>query len=394
MSTELMFNIEYHNNPILLETIKNDNFNPNHGLRKKSFIDAAVEYNNFDVFKALINHPKFDYQKVLSKFFLSRIIIRNSLSDIPENRKYLNEIYNLNINMEPSLIRNVKTPFFFEIFEKINKTNMQQLIGLIAPCKICDPIIFEFVLKYIKNNFPNEFNKQIIDNNFLCYIYHSDLLSLLIIIKNEGYDITIVNGKNAPELSEVSNNKCLAYLANENITYNDDFLLFIEKKIVDFNWYYLPRINIILDDLINNFDIIKKIYPNFNNKESNILLIILNKYIYTINYNYNAKMIIDTRTYDFIIYSIKLCFTHFKINNPINNWIINLKNYKQAFDINNVKDIILKLIYYGGNLNDESTNFVISSNIFKKEEIDTIKKTADDLNKPKEIVIKKKAVKK
>ena len=51
MSTELMYNIEYHNIPIALETINSDNFNPNNGLRKKSFIDSAVEYNNFDVFE-------------------------------------------------------------------------------------------------------------------------------------------------------------------------------------------------------------------------------------------------------------------------------------------------------------------------------------------------------
>lgn len=388
MSTELMYNIEYHNNPILLETINNNNFNPNHGLRKKSFIDAAVEYNNFDVFKALINHPKFDFQKILSKFFLNRIILRNSLADIPENRKYLTEIYNLNINIEPSFIVNVKAPFFFEIFEKINKTNMQALIGLISPPKNNDPSIFEFVFQYLKNNFPNQFNKQIIDNNFLCYVYYADLLSLLIIIKNEGYDISMIDNKQAPLIIENANSKCLAYLANENITYDNDFLLDIEKRIDDLTYYRSKSVNRILLDLISNLENIRKIYPNFNNNESNILLTILKKNVFTFNH-VTTKLIIDTDYFD-IMSSIALCFSNFKITNPINNFISNLKISKKASNVNNVRDVILRLVYYGGNLNDESIIFLTTTNIFKKEEIDNIKKTADDLNKPKEIVIKKK----
>jgi len=383
-----MYNIEYHNNPIIFETINNDNFNPNHGLRKKSFIDSAVEYNNFDIFKLIINHSKFDYQKVISKFFLSRIITRTSLADIPENRRYLDEIYNLNINIPLPLIKNIKGPLFFELFEKINKNNFHDVISLIALTPNIDLTIFEFVFKYIKNNFPDLLNKQIIDNNFLQYIYHCDYLSFLMIIKNEGYDISCVNGKDAPELCEGPNSKCLAYLANENITYNNDILLHLEQNIENMNWYSITRINVILTNLVSNLGNIKKLYPNFNNKESNILLKIINKYIYS--NNYHEKNIIGARDYGYIIKSIELCFNNLKINNPVNNILNIIKISKKAFDINNVKDIVLKLIYHNGNLNEESNNFVISSNIFKKEELDVIKKTAECLNKPKEIVIKKK----
>ena len=114
----------------------------------------------------------------------------------------------------------------------------------------------------------------------------------------------------------------------------------------------------------------------------------MKKNVFTFNH-VTTKLIIDTDYFD-IMCSIGLCFSNFKITNPINNFITNLKISKKASNVNNVRDVILKLIYYGGNLNDESINFLTTTNIFKKEEINNIKKTADDLNKPKEIVIKKK----
>jgi hypothetical protein len=393
MSTEIMYNIEYHNNPVLLETINNSSFNPNQGLRKKSFIDAAVEYNNFEVFKALITHKKFNYEKLISTRFIHRIFTRTSLADIPENRKYLSEIYDLNLNIEPDYIRDIKAPLFFELFEKINKTNMQCLVSLIN-YHIKDPTIFEFVFKYIKNNFPATFNKQYIDTSLLSNIYSRDLLSHLIIIKNENYDISIVSGKNAPEIIDHECSKCLKYLANENITYDSDFLVTIENLLTPLNIQYsyqLRRMGAILDILISNLENIKKIYLKFNETESNILKIMINKCLVP---NVLKTILIEDPEKYIIINNIDLCCKNFKIFNPINEMICFLKNLKKPFNILNLREIILKLIYYGGNLNSDSVSFLISSKVFTKEEIDIIIQLANDKYKPKEIVIKNKKGKK
>jgi hypothetical protein len=87
-----------------------------------------------------------------------------------------------------------------------------------------------------------------------------------------------------------------------------------------------------------------------------------------------------------------MCCQNFKIINPINNFISTIKYWKKQ-NIGEFKDIILKLVYYGHNLNNESHTFLIEAKIFTKEEINEINKTANELYKPKEIIIKKKKVK-
>ena len=360
-----MYNIEYHNNPTLLETINNENFNPKSGLRKKSYIDCCVKYNNFDIFKAIINHPKFNQNEIISNNFISdfisSVIKRVNLADIPENRKYLNEIYNLNINIQPHNItyNNIKSPFFFEIFEKINKTDHGALTSLITiNLKDIEPSIFKHVFQYIKNNFPAKMNKQYIDYSFLWNIYENDLISLLIIIKNEGYDISSIGDKPAP-LFCINNSKCLSYLVDEGIVYNNiDLLNNIKDSLIEFSDYQIIHINKILSNLVSNLDKIKKINPNFNQTPSNILSIILDKFSFSIYNNGFEKLLLNT---------IDLCFTNLKIINPINI----LPNYFLNTSIN-LKELILKLVYYNGKIDEKLKLHLIKKKLYTSEEIENI----------------------
>ena len=94
--TKIVEMIEYHSNTHLLNIINSDiKFNPNLALRGKSLVSIAIINNNFDIFRALVNHPKFN-----QNIQIGRLLQRISLCDIYENRRYLDELYKINFNFD------------------------------------------------------------------------------------------------------------------------------------------------------------------------------------------------------------------------------------------------------------------------------------------------------
>jgi hypothetical protein len=275
--TKIVEMIEYHSNTYLLNIINSDiKFNPNLALRGKSLVSIAINNNNFDIFRALVNHSKFNQD-----IQIGRILQRISLCDIYENRRYLDELYKINFNFDLKYFSISQCPNIFnEIFEKIDKTDFSKLIQM---CKysISNFDTFKIIFNYLVQNFPAQMTKEVIDNAFLIPIYkgstNNNVIAYIDLIKSSNYDILKCLNKNAPYYlchniyKNKDHSKIVLNYLKEQITnkYNDlfdDILSFLDIT-TEYN-RSMALMNI-TNSIINSLDTYKELYISINNDKHN-----------------------------------------------------------------------------------------------------------------------------
>jgi len=332
----IMYHLQINNNE-LLQWISHIKFDPNGFLQSKSFIDQAVEFDNFKSFQKIINHEKFNSDALKSSEFIQWIIKRVNDCDIPENRRYLEELFKINYKIPKYLLLSLKVELFMEIFDNMDKSDVDSIS--IFSKTLTNWVNFEYVFKYLKQTY--NLTQEYVEDTFLKHIYENDLSKFLEVIKNQGYDVTMINNIPAPEyilckyfnseytLGKTKSNavQCFVFLVNNNVTYNSDLLENISNTFKNYDSELFSEIlicNKILT-IVNNRDYIKTLFPNFNIKESNILYNIFYLFFMKdINYNYNKGKYMDK--------IIDTCIANFKLINANEFTIkISLKSANENF---------------------------------------------------------------
>ena len=374
-STQIMTYIEYYSTTKLTEAVQNDKFNPNDGLRHTSFMMQTLIYNNFDAFKILINHPKFDQHKVNNQY-IDRILTKVDMCDIPENRQFLEELYNHNIEIRLQFLPYIKSDLGIELFNKVNKNNLDDLKNLINFTKSLN--VFEYALKYMINNSPNLVTKNFIDINYLRKIHENDDVAKFSIIDNLGFDISLMNNSCViPYILNIFSlkySKIFMYLVNKNIIYNEDIIKHVETllKSTPVTQYSNKHYNIMLN-MFPKFSELKKMFTKFNEEPTDIIYILISKiFIFDSQLN-NYKESAATGLY----HLIDLCVKHLKNKNPFDNLdpifftTITAKS-PNLLVFKSIKEIMLRLVYYKFPINHLSKKFLLNTKVLTQEEIDDI----------------------
>jgi hypothetical protein len=290
--------------------------------------------------------------------------------DIPENRRYLELLFDVNYEFNISNLNLcvLNYELFTELFDKVDKSNFNKVKEINSYIdEHYDIRIFNDVCVYLKNNFPQLFNQQFIESNYLKLIFKNDLITFLSTIDNLGFNIDKIINIHSPYYYfekylnyrySYNHSKCLDFLVNKNITYDLDILqttnfpTFIHANN---EWFYNDILNVILE----NYDSLKKIYLKFNETPSDLLIRIFSEII-LVRYSYNTI----NRSDDFNQLEILIEKIYQKINfiNPIK--IITdsyVKIFKKSYDVSNysiLKRIVLRLINKGCELSLEQKNFL------------------------------------
>ena len=316
--------IMYHlqiNNDELLQWINHTKFDPNGFLQNKSFLDQAVEFDNFKAFQKIINHEKFKKESLISSDFEYWIIKKINHCDIPENRRYIEELYKVNYNIPKSLLLSLKVELFKEFFDNMDKSDVHS-ISMFSNT-LTNWANFEYAFKYLKQTY--NLTQEYVENIFLKHIYENDLSKFLEVIKNEGYDVTMINNIPAPDyilskyydseytIGKTKSNavQCFVFLVNNNVTYNSDLLESISNTFKNYDGEFYSEIVVYnkISTIVNNRDYIKTLFPNFNINESNILYNIFKLFFMKDGqyYNYNKGKYMNQ--------IIDLCIENFKLIN-------------------------------------------------------------------------------
>ena len=179
--TKIMYYIEFHHDIQIIEAISHPSFDPNGELRGTSLLTQCVKFNNFEGFKAIILHPKLDFSKIIDKGYLYKILERMKC-DIPENRRYLELLFDVNyeFNISDLNLCVLNYELFTELFDKVDKSNFNKVKEINSYIdEHYDIRIFNDVCVYLKNNFPQLFNQQFIESNYLKLIFKKDLITFL-----------------------------------------------------------------------------------------------------------------------------------------------------------------------------------------------------------------------
>lgn len=352
-STQIVNMIEYHSNPDLITIINSDKkFNPNGFLRKNSYLSYTVNNNNFEIFKAIINHPKFVTlnNSVLTNC-IQKILKRVDMADIIENRRYLIEVNKINYQFKLNDISSINSiNLFLEIFNTIDKNNFQDILVLCNKQNI-NPHIFEIIFDYLKDNFNNLLTKDKIDDYFLfpaisSYFGSEYVLNVLNILHKSNYDLSMCkNEKSIISIIKENvygyNKKTIKIFKKFNITYDDNFVNDIYKFGYNYNMYGEQQMRFIIRVLLflkNNFDDIKTIYKTINFNTFKIESMFMINYFLTFKYignGYNTGLDIGTlECIEFLLTNKLITINLFdqidkniKIdtnNKPITNKIINI----------------------------------------------------------------------
>jgi len=385
--TKLMELIEYHSNSILANIINSEpNFDPNSVLRNKhSLVSTAVTYNNFEIFKLLVNHKKYDINANLnwSLDYPSKILKRVSMCDIFENRRYLEELYNLNFKFTGNHLMQIDNEtLFIEIFERIEKT--YPVLYLIAHRVKSNSNKFKIIFDYIKTNFNNDLTKQQCDG-FLKDALSYNYLGIISIIKNNGYDINVCDNRNSILYiigSFQKDTTLLSYFCSlENIFYKGNLI----NDLVQFGCLNLNSILY----LLKNFEMIKPFYEKIDDTQHNHILKMLVDSISnwnntTTNYSYIVNDLIDNKVIK-LDSSIQIKLDSIlKLTQSLK--IYNSNRFKQL-----TKELLIQLMYHGYKPNkdmDEIMKLVFSDQELKNME-ETIKNNAKFETKVVKRVVKK-----
>jgi len=411
--TKLIELIEYHSNTVVINIINSDpNFNPNSILRSKhSLVSTAVTYNNFEIFKLLVNHNKFDINANLNYTldYPTKILKRVSMCDIYENRRYLEELYNLNYKFKSDHLGIIKNEnesesLFNEIFEKIDKT--YPMLHSIATRLILNTYKFKIVFDYIKTHFNEQLTKEQCDIFLKQALLYYDI-GIVKIIKNHGFDIIMCNNKNSLlYIIDIASKDKLSlsyYCSLENIFYKgnllQDFIQYLNiSNYIDY--YIVKKIFNTLQYILNNFEIIKPIYEKIEDLENNCILIIIINYIFLMNQwksiNDNS---IESIINDLITYKIIKTDSSSQINFnesilTITQRLNNLKGANKESHIKTFKILLTQLIYHGFKPNYNTLNInELMKILFTEEELknmdEYVKNNAIIVNKIVKKVVKK-----
>ena len=374
-STEIMTYIKYYSTTKLLEASYNSKFNPNDDLRATTFMMQSIIYNNFDAFKILINHPNFNKNKVNNQY-IDRILTKLDMCDIPENRKFLEELYNHDIEIRLPFLPYLTSELGIELFDKANKSNLDEIKDVLQYTKSLS--LFEHVLKYTMSNFPNLVTKEFIDNNYLRKIHMEDDVAKLIIIYNLGFDVSLMNNSCVIpyilNIRSLKNSNIFTYLVNKNIIYNEDIIKHVITflKTIPSSTYSIKHYNIMIN-MFSKLHELKTMFPKFNEEPTDIIYILIDKLLSS-----------DSQFYTYIEHTaiqlfniIDLCVNNLKNKNPFDNLDpifftgITTKS-TNLLVFKSIKDIMLRLIYYKFPINHLSKKFLLNTKVLTQEEIDDI----------------------
>ena len=358
--TKIVEMIEYHSNTYLLNIINSDiKFNPNLALRGKSLVSIAIINNNFDIFRALVNHSKFN-----QNIQIGRLLQRISLCDIYENRRYLDELYKINFNFDLKYFSINECPNIFnEIFEKIDKSDFSKLMQM---CKfsMVNFDTFKTIFDYLIQNFPTQMTKEVIDNAFLIPIYngstnYNNIIALVDLIKSSNYDIFKCLNKNASYYlfhnyyKNTDHSKIVLNYLKGQITdkYNDLFDDILGYLNITSDYSRNKSLMNFANSFINNYDTYKELYLSINNDKHDKSIINMFFEFYIINrWNFYESTILK-----FIdILFVKGIITTNPFNKLDIQTLTNLKYnlmHKPAYDLAimkpGVKSIILRCMHFG-----------------------------------------------
>jgi hypothetical protein len=413
--TKIMYYIEFHHNIQIIEAISHPSFDPNGELRVTSLLTQCVKFNNFEGFKPIILHPKLNFSKITDHGYLYTILERMKC-DIPENRRYLQLLFDNNYEFNISNLYVLNYELFTELFDKVDKSNfskVKELNSFISDN--FDIRIFNDVSVYLKNNFPQLFNQQFIESNYLKSIFKNDFITFLTTIDNLGFNIDKIFNTHSPyyyfekfmnlkytynNKTVVNRSKCLQYLVNKNITYDLDILKTnnLPTLVPVNNEWYCDDIRIyFLNAILENYDNLKKIYLKFNETPSDILVRIFSDLIHSrMNFSYKSQ-----QDRAFILNELEILMEKLyqKINfiNPItiitDSYVKTFKNLYGEINWPILKRIVLRLINKGCELSLEQQKFLKDKlNIFGLN--DDILKDAKKFCEDNPIIDKKETKKK
>ena len=378
--TKIVEMIEYHSNTYLLNIINSDNaFNPNLALRGKSLVSIAIINNNFDIFRALVNHSKFN-----QNIQIGRILQRISLCDIYENRRYLDELYKINFNFDLKYFSINECPNIFnEIFEKIDKSDFSKLMQM---CKfsIANFDTFKTIFNYLIQNFPAQMSKEVIDNAFLIPIYNgstnnNNIIALVDLIKSSNYDIFKCLNKNASYYlfqnyyKNTDHSKIVLNYLKGQITdkYNDLFDDILGYLYITSDYSRNKSLMNFANSFINNYDTYKELYLSINNDKHDKSIINICFDYYTI-YRWNFYETTILKFIDMLF--VKGVITTNPFNKLDIQTLTNLKYnlmHRPANDLTimklGVKSIILRCLHFGFKTTPNMSELLPL--VFKPEEI-------------------------
>jgi hypothetical protein len=226
--------IELHNNIELKSAIGNNKkFDPIDSKCSKNYLYAAVYCNNFEAFKMLVNHPKFDMKSNKNLNWL-QIILNKYMYNSIENCRFLDELIKINIQFQPVILRECNDVYIVDkIIHNIDKSKPHDLITTIFNSYTHQSTdIQNYILEFVFNNHPGILFKDFVDSNILHNCILKGKIGIIETLCNNNIDIK----------------RCLGtpiiLLFLENINFNKEELnyyaskeYFYEENLLDKNLY-------------------------------------------------------------------------------------------------------------------------------------------------------------
>lgn len=282
--------IELHNNIELKNTIDNHNkFDPFDSKCNKSYFYAAVFCNNFEAFKILVNHPKFDIKSNKNVEWI-QLILKKYMYNSIENCRYLDELIKLNILFYPSVLAFCTNIYIVEkIIHNIDNSKPHDLITCIFNNDQSTDIQ-NYILEFVFNNYPGVISKDFVDSNILHYCISKGKIGIIETLINSNVNVKTCLG--IPIILVFLNNSKLN-LVDLDYYVSKEYLY--EENLLDKKWYThkIYQFNKI-EFLINNFETFKKCFRHAKDDLYEFTNLIINSIISLQNTYYLSKNYLDT----------------------------------------------------------------------------------------------------
>ena len=280
--------IELHNNIELKNTIDNhDNFDPFDSKCNKSYFYAAVFCNNFEAFKILANHSKFNIKSNKNVEWI-QLILKKYMYNSIENCRYLDELIKLNILFYPSVLAFCTNIYIVEkIIHNIDNSKPHDLITCIFNNNQSTDIQ-NYILEYVFNNYPGVISKDFIDSNILHYCISKGKIGIIETLINSNVNVKTCLG--IPIILVFLNNSKLN-LVDLDYYVSKEYLY--EENLLDIKWYThkIYQFNKI-EFLINNFETFKKCFRHAKDDLYEFTNLIINSIISRILVTYYTIVIV------------------------------------------------------------------------------------------------------
>lgn len=295
--------IELHNNIELKNAINtHSKFDPLDSKCSKNYFYAAVYCNNFEAFKLLINHPKFD-MKANKNIEWIQLILNKYMYNSIENCRYLDELLKLNIKFQPLIVKYCKDIFIVDkIIHNIDNSKPHELITSIFNSYNSDPPtnIQNYILEFVFNNYPGILFKDFVDSNILHTCIAKGNIGIIETLINNNVNVKTCLG--IPIILIFLNNSKLNLV---DLDYYVSKEYFYEENLLDIKWYThkIYQFNK-MEFLINNFETFKKCFRHAKDDLYEFTNLIINSITSPQNIYYFSKNYLDTIN----------IITHFLIN--------------------------------------------------------------------------------